>query len=96
MGLLVNDLEVAESGPDSVRVLKVALDTQAGGRLSRHSFHQRHDRRIVYMTKPAGPTDEKATLRTSKQLVSACREQVRAQPEASRQSWFRTGSQIFK
>jgi serine/threonine protein kinase len=34
MGLLVNDLAVAESGPDSVRVLKVALDTQAGGRLT--------------------------------------------------------------
>ena len=34
MGLLVNDLAVAESGPDSVRVLKVALDTQAGGRLA--------------------------------------------------------------
>ena len=34
MGLLVNDLAIAESGPDSVRVLKVALDTQAGGRLA--------------------------------------------------------------
>ena len=34
MGLLVNDLAIAESGPDSVRVLKVALDTQAGGRLT--------------------------------------------------------------
>lgn len=34
MGLLVNDLAVAEPGPDSVRVLKVALDTQAGGRLA--------------------------------------------------------------
>ena len=33
MGLLVNDLAIAESGPDSVRVLKVALDTQAAGRL---------------------------------------------------------------
>ena len=32
MGLLVNDLSVAESGPDSVRVLKVALDAQAAGR----------------------------------------------------------------
>ena len=34
LGLLVSDLAVAESGPDSVRVLKVALDTQAGGRLA--------------------------------------------------------------
>jgi serine/threonine protein kinase len=33
-GLLVSDLEVAESGPESVRVLKVALNTQAGGRLA--------------------------------------------------------------
>jgi len=34
MGLLVSDLTVADSGPDSVRVLKVALDTQAAGRLA--------------------------------------------------------------
>ena len=34
LGLLVNDLTIAESGPDSVRVLKVALDAQAGGRLA--------------------------------------------------------------
>ena len=34
LGLLVNDLTIAESGPDSVRVLKVALDTQATGRLA--------------------------------------------------------------
>ena len=34
MGLLVNDLTIAESGPDSVRVLKVALDAQAAGRLA--------------------------------------------------------------
>ena len=34
MGLLVNDLSVAESGPDSLRVLKVALDAQAAGRLA--------------------------------------------------------------
>ncbi len=33
-GLLVNDLTIAESGPDSARVLKVALDTAAAGRLA--------------------------------------------------------------
>jgi serine/threonine protein kinase len=33
-GLLVNDLTIAESGPDSVRVLKVALDNAAAGRLA--------------------------------------------------------------
>ena len=33
-GLLVNDLTIAESGPDSVRVLKVAIDNAAAGRLA--------------------------------------------------------------
>src|SRR5450756_881021 len=34
VGLLVNDLTIAESGQDSVRVLKVAIDTAAAGRLA--------------------------------------------------------------
>jgi serine/threonine protein kinase len=33
-GLLVNDLTIAESGPDSVRVLKVAIDGPAAGRIA--------------------------------------------------------------
>ena len=34
VGLLVNDTAVAESGPDSVRVLKVAVNDEAAGRLA--------------------------------------------------------------